>query len=88
MTVRSRAKLLLPMLVLLLSGAACYSLVSSKSQRDRPVLAEQVWQIDVMTAQRQVLSPNLTLYGRIESPELLKSAAPGGGGAPARLPGG
>ena len=79
MTMRSRAKLLLPMLVLLLSGAAYYSLVSSKSQRERPVLAEKVWQINVMTAQRQALSPRLTLYGRIESPELLKSAAPGGG---------
>lgn len=79
MTARSRAKLLLPMLVLLLAGAAYYSLVSSKTQRDRPVLAEKIWQIDVMTARRQALSPNLTLYGRIESPELLKSAAPGGG---------
>lgn len=79
MTARSRAKLLLPMLVLLLAGAAYYSLVSSKTQRERPVLAEKIWQIDVMTARRQALSPNLTLYGRIESPELLKSAAPGGG---------
>jgi len=78
-TARSRAKLLLPMLVLLLAGAAYYSLVSSKTQRERPVLAEKIWQIDVMTARRQALSPNLTLYGRIESPELLKSAAPGGG---------
>jgi HlyD family secretion protein len=79
MNARSGAKLLLPMLVLLLSGAVYYSLVSSKTQRDRPVLAEKVWQIDVMTARRQALSPRLTLYGRIESPELLKSAAPGGG---------
>jgi len=55
MTMRSRAKLLLPMLVLLLSGAAYYSLVSSKSQRDRPVLAEKVWQINVLTAKRQAL---------------------------------
>jgi len=79
MTARSRAKLLLPMLVLLLAGGAYYSLVASKTQRDRPVLAEKIWQIDVMSAQRQALSPTLTLYGRIESPELLKSAAPGGG---------
>ncbi len=79
MTARSRNKLLLPILVLLLCGAAYYSLVSSKTQRDRPVLAEKVWQINVMAAKRQALSPNLTLYGRIESPELLKAAAPGGG---------
>ncbi|MCG6890723.1 MAG: biotin/lipoyl-binding protein [Gammaproteobacteria bacterium] len=79
MTARSTVRLLLPMLVLLLSAGVYYSLVSSKTQRDRPVLTEKVWQIDVMTARRQALSPNLTLYGRIESPELLKSAAPGGG---------
>jgi len=79
MTARSGAKLLLPILVLLLAAAAYYSLVSGKTQRDRPVLAEKVWQVEVMTAQRRILSPQLRLYGRIESPELLKSAAPGGG---------
>jgi HlyD family secretion protein len=78
-TARSTAKLLLPVLVLLLAAAAYYSLVSGKTQRVRPVLAEKVWQVTAMTAKRQVLSPQLTLYGRIESPELLKSAAPGGG---------
>ena len=79
MTGRTRAKLLLPMLVLLLAGAAYYSLVSSKTERERPVLKEKIWQIEVITAERQQQSPNLTLYGRIESPELLRAAAPGGG---------
>jgi len=79
MKARAQVKLLLPMLVLLLAGAAYYSLVSSKTQRERPVLTEKVWQIDVMPVRRQSLSPSLTLYGRIESPELLKAAAPGGG---------
>jgi multidrug efflux pump subunit AcrA (membrane-fusion protein) len=75
----SKVKLMLPMLVLLLAGAAYYSLVSSKTQRERPLLTEKVWQIEVIPAQRQSLSPSLTLYGRIESPEMLKAAAPGGG---------
>lgn len=79
MTPRARLKLLLPMLVLLLAGGVYYSLVSSKTQRDRPVLSEKVWQIEVIPAQRQSLSPSVTLYGRVESPELLKAAAPGGG---------
>ncbi len=79
MTTRSRLKFLLPMLVFLLAGVAYYSLVASKTQRERPVLTEKIWQIEVIPAQRQALSPNLTLYGRIESPEMLKAAAPGGG---------
>jgi multidrug efflux pump subunit AcrA (membrane-fusion protein) len=79
MTSRTGLKLLLPMLVLLLAGAAYYSLVSSKTQRDRPLLSEKVWQIQVIPAERRSLSPSVTLYGRVESPELLKAAAPGGG---------
>ena len=79
MNTRAQAKLLLPMLVLLLAGAAYYSLVSSKTERDRPELSEKVWQIEVVEAQREAISPALTLYGRIESPETLRAAAPGGG---------
>jgi len=79
MNSRTGLKLLLPMLVLLLAGGVYYSLVSSKTERDRPVLSEKIWQIEVMTAQRRSLSPSVTLYGRVESPELLKAAAPGEG---------
>jgi HlyD family secretion protein len=79
MIARNKIKLLLPMLVLLLAGATYYSLVASKTQRERPVLTEKVWQIEAFPAQRQSLSPSVTLYGRIESPEQLQAAAPGGG---------
>jgi len=79
MIVRARLKLLLPILVLLIAGAAYYSLVASKTQRERPVLTEKIWQIQAFRAQRQSLSPSVTLYGRIESPEQLQAAAPGGG---------
>jgi multidrug efflux pump subunit AcrA (membrane-fusion protein) len=79
MTARSQAKILLPMLVLLLAGGVYYSLVASKTQRERPVLSEKVWQVEIIEVQQQTLSPTVTLYGRIESPEQLKAAAPGGG---------
>ena len=79
MDARAKLKLLLPFLILLLAGGLYYSLVSSKTQRERPVLSEKVWQIAAIAAERRVLSPNVTLYGRVESPELLKAAAPGGG---------
>jgi len=79
MNTRSQAKLILPLLVLLLAAGVYYSLVASKTQREKPVLSEKVWQIEAIETRQQTLSPNVTLYGRIESPEQLKAAAPGGG---------
>jgi multidrug efflux pump subunit AcrA (membrane-fusion protein) len=76
---RTQAKFILPILVLLLAAAVYFSLVNSKTEREKPALSEKIWQIEVITAQRQALSPSITLYGRIESPEQLKAAAPGGG---------
>ena len=76
---RSLLKLLLPLLVLALAFAAYYSLVSSKAERKKPALSEKVWEIEVITAQNQELAPMVKLYGRIESPERLQAAAPGGG---------
>ncbi|MDH3761483.1 MAG: biotin/lipoyl-binding protein [Gammaproteobacteria bacterium] len=79
MTTRAQARLILPFLVLLLSAVIYFSLVNSKTERQKPALSEKIWQIEVVTARLQKLSPALTLYGRIESPEQLKAAAPGGG---------
>jgi multidrug efflux pump subunit AcrA (membrane-fusion protein) len=79
MTARSNAKFVLPLLVLLLAAGVYYSLVASKTQRESPVLTEKVWQVEIIEVQQQTLSPTVTLYGRIESPEQLKAAAPGGG---------
>jgi len=79
MTARSQAKIILPLLVLLLGAGIYYSLVASKTQRESPGLTEKVWQGEVIEVHQQSLSPTVTLYGRIESPEQLKAAAPGGG---------
>jgi multidrug efflux pump subunit AcrA (membrane-fusion protein) len=79
MLARTKLRIILPFLVLLVSGAIYFSLVNSKTERQRPTLSEKIWQVEVITAQIQALSPSITLYGRIESPELLKAAAPGGG---------
>jgi multidrug efflux pump subunit AcrA (membrane-fusion protein) len=79
MTARSQAKIVLPLLVLLLAVGIYYSLVASKTQRESPVLTEKIWQVEVIEVRQQTLSPTVTLYGRIESPEQLKAAAPGGG---------
>jgi len=79
MKIRAKARLILPFLVLLISVAIYFSLVNSKTERPKPALSEKIWQVAVISAQQQELSPTITLYGRIESPEQLKAAAPGGG---------
>ncbi len=76
---RTAAKSLLPLLVLAIAGGAYYSLVASKAERSQPALSEKVWEIDVVTAELRELAPVVKLYGRIESPEQLQAAAPGGG---------
>ena len=79
MKTRAKVRFILPFLVLLLSAAVYFSLVNSKTERPKPALSEKIWQIAVIKAQQQELSPTITLYGRIESPEQLQAAAPGGG---------
>ena len=79
MSSSARLKLILPLVVLLVAGAILFSLVNSKTQREKPALAEKVWQVQTINAEIGVRSPAITLYGRIESPEQLKAAAPGGG---------
>jgi len=79
MNARAQAKRILPFLVILVAFAVYYSLVNSKTERAKPALKEKVWQVEVIEARRQDLSPSITLYGRIESPEQLEAAAPGGG---------
>ena len=79
MNLRSITKIVLPVLVLVIAGSLFQHLKASKPERDKPQIKEKVWQVEVIAALKQSLSPELTLYGRIESPELLHAAAPGGG---------
>ena len=79
MIARAQVKIILPFLVILISMGIFYSLVNSKTQREKPALKEKIWQVEVIEARRQDLAPSITLYGRIESPEKLQAAAPGGG---------
>ena len=70
---------LLPLLILFLAMSTYAYLKMSKPERVKPVAKEKVWQVDVITAQPQTLSPSLTLYGEVETPALVKAAAPGPG---------
>ncbi|MFT5741558.1 MAG: multidrug efflux pump subunit AcrA (membrane-fusion protein), partial [Gammaproteobacteria bacterium] len=79
MTARNLVKIVLPIIVLLLAGLVYFSLVDGKVEKEKPVLKEKVWLVEVQQAIKQSLSPAITLYGRIESPETMNVAAPGGG---------
>ena len=72
-------KLILPILIIALAGGAFQHLKASKPKRVKPELKEKVWQVEIVHAAKQNLSPSLGLYGRVESPELLQAAAPGAG---------
>ena len=79
MNPRRIIKAILPIIVIALAVGAMNYLVNSKAARKQPELREKVWQVDAITARRQTLSPGITLYGRVESPEQLQAAAPGAG---------
>ena len=79
MSSRSILKFILPLLIIIIAAALFQHLKAGKPEREKPVLKEKVWQVAVISAARQDLSPRLELYGRVESPELLQAAAPGAG---------
>ncbi|MFV2031787.1 MAG: efflux RND transporter periplasmic adaptor subunit [Gammaproteobacteria bacterium] len=76
---RSIAKILLPVVVIAIAAGVFQYLKGSKPERKTPELKEKVWQVEVIPAIVQSLRPSLTLYGSVESPELLQAAAPGAG---------
>ncbi len=79
MSLRKGIKIVLPLVVLGAAGAWMYDLKNSKPEPAKLQLQEKIWQVAVMVAEKQSLSPSITLYGRVESPELLQAAAPGAG---------
>jgi len=79
MNKRSFIRRILPLLIIVLAVSVAFSMVSSKPQRKKPQPSEKVWHVDVMPARIQQLSPSLKLYGVVETPSLLKAAAPGDG---------
>ncbi len=79
MTTRSIVKIILPILIIAIAVGVFQRLKASKPEREKPELKEKVWQVEVIPALIQSLKPSLTLYGQVESPELLQAAAPGAG---------
>ena len=76
---RSIIKIILPVLVIAIAIGVFQHLKASKPERLKPELKEKIWLVEVVSVEKQMLSPTLELYGRVESPELLRAAAPGAG---------
>ncbi|MCK4708246.1 MAG: biotin/lipoyl-binding protein, partial [Gammaproteobacteria bacterium] len=70
---------LLPVLIIVLAVSAFSYMKSSKPERKKPVATEKVWLVNAVPVQPGSLAPDLTLHGEVETPALLRAAAPGAG---------
>jgi multidrug resistance efflux pump len=65
---------------ILSAGIGIFVILKLSGPAQQPVESrERVWRVDTLIAQPAQLSPTLTLYGRVETPELLRAAAPADG---------
>jgi len=71
----------LPAAIIVCAIAVFIGLKATRPQQPQVLPKERIWYVDTVIAQPQRLAPVLTLYGQVETPDLVKAAAPG----PARV---
>jgi multidrug efflux pump subunit AcrA (membrane-fusion protein) len=69
-------KILLPILFLACGIGVFAYLKMTRAEQPTTQVQERVWRVAVLEARPETLAPTLTLYGRVESPNVLKAAAP------------
>lgn len=69
-------KIVIPIVILLVGIAIFTGLRATRPQPQAAQVQERVWRVRVQEAHPQTLSPSLTLYGQVETPNLLRAAAP------------
>lgn len=74
-----KKKILVPLVILATALGVFAALKVTRPQPARVPASEQVWRVEAITVAPAALSPQLTLYGKVESPELTRAAAPGVG---------
>lgn len=72
---RKTFKFLLPVLILAVGFGVFRFLKATKPEQEPPQVQERAWRVEVETAEPRRLAPELELYGRVETPDLLKAAA-------------
>lgn len=73
----NKKKLLLPLAILALAVGGFAALKASRPKRVAVAPTERVWRVEAITVKPATLSPQLVLYGKVESPMLTRAAAPG-----------
>ncbi len=73
----NKKKLLLPVVFLAVAIGGFAALRATRPVQPAVAPEERVWRVEAVTAEPRTLSPTLTLYGQVESPELTRAAAPG-----------
>ncbi len=70
-------KVILPILFLSAGILVFVALKMTRAQPPPAEIKERIWRVDTQQVTPATLSPELTLYGKVESPSVLKAAAPG-----------
>lgn len=68
-------KFLLPLLILSVGFGVFKALKSTRPEQETAAIQERVWRVEVEDVEPGPLSPQMELYGRVETPDLLKVAA-------------
>ncbi|MBK5939226.1 biotin/lipoyl-binding protein [Halochromatium roseum] len=69
-------KVILPVLILAVGFGAFRLLVATKPEKASPSIQERVWRVAVEPVELLTAAPQLELYGRVETPDLLRATAP------------
>jgi len=69
-------KFIIPLIIFILAIVFFKVMLSTKDKSAAVEINEHIWRVEQSIVDKQRLSPAITLYGRVESSELLNSAAP------------
>jgi len=72
-------KIIIPFIIIALAIVFTKFMIGSKDKAPDINVKEHIWRVQQSVIKKQTLSPALTLYGRVESSELLNAAAPAAG---------
>jgi multidrug efflux pump subunit AcrA (membrane-fusion protein) len=75
----NKKKILLPVFLLVLGVGGFAMLKATRLKPPVTASKEPMWRVQTVTAQPAAISPVTALNGRVESPELMRAAAPGVG---------
>lgn len=72
---RRLSTFIIPILILALGFGLFRLLVATKPEQASPTVQERVWRVEVEPVELLIAAPELELYGRVETPDLLRATA-------------